>query len=64
MTMAGALGLTFEQIEEPIDFFHKEVRGARVAWMLIAIHVAAALYHHFVMRDRTLTRMVRGPAET
>lgn len=29
--------------------------------VLIAVHVAAALWHHFVTRDATLTRMLRGP---
>ncbi len=27
---------------------------------LVGIHVAAALYHHFVLRDRTLLRMLPG----
>jgi cytochrome b561 len=27
---------------------------------LVAMHIAAALYHHFVRRDGVLTRMVTG----
>ncbi|MDX1697863.1 MAG: cytochrome b [Thiohalobacterales bacterium] len=54
------LGLTFEEFEEPVDFFHKEIMGAWLVWLLIAGHAAAALYHHFVSRDRTLIRMTRG----
>ena len=28
--------------------------------VLISIHIAAALYHHFVLKDRVLARMVSG----
>ncbi|MBH0236318.1 cytochrome b [Methylobrevis albus] len=35
--------------------------GKPVLIVLIAVHVAAALWHHFVTRDTTLTRMLRGP---
>ncbi len=41
--------------------------GARLLAALILLHVAGALYHHFVLRDRTLRRMWPGsqrPAET
>ena len=34
-------------------------------WILLALiilHVAAALFHHFVVRDETLTSMLPGPA--
>jgi cytochrome b561 len=27
---------------------------------LICVHIAAALYHHFILKDRVLTRMVSG----
>ena len=30
---------------------------------ILAIHVAAALHHHFVRRDRTLVRMLPGTAD-
>jgi cytochrome b561 len=36
--------------------------GKRVAWVLVALHVAAALIHHFVRRDTVLRRML--PAGT
>jgi cytochrome b561 len=29
-----------------------------VGYYLIGLHVAAALYHHFILRDNTLTRML------
>lgn len=51
------LGINFKTFEKPIDFIHKEILGAWLVWMLIAGHVLAALYHHFVRKDRTLKRM-------
>jgi len=54
------LGLTFDEFEKPIDFFHKEVMGEWLVWMLIVGHAAAALYHHFIFKDRTLIKMTRG----
>lgn len=51
------LGMTFKEWEEPIDFFHKEIMGAWLVWLLIVGHAGAALYHHFVLRDRTLVKM-------
>lgn len=56
----GKMGLTFEVWEAPIDFFHKKVAGAWLVWMLIAVHVGAALYHHVVRKDDTLRRMMPG----
>lgn len=58
--VADMLNLSFDEFEEPIDFFHKEIGGALLVWILIAIHVSAALYHHFIKRDRTLRKMLPG----
>lgn len=52
------MGLTFDVFEAPIDFFHKQVAGAWIVWILIAVHAGAALYHHFVQKDDTLRRML------
>jgi cytochrome b561 len=49
--------LTFEEWEAPIDFFHKEIMGAWLVWMLIVGHAGAALYHHLKLKDRTLEKM-------
>jgi cytochrome b561 len=57
--VAGWMGLSFEEFEGPIDFIHKR-GGATVVWMLIVGHAAAALYHHYVLRDRTLIKMTTG----
>ena len=51
------LGISFEEFEKPIDFIHKEILGAWLVWMLIVGHILAALYHHFVKKDRTLKKM-------
>ena len=53
-------GITFQEFEIPVDFFHKQIMGEWVVWMLISVHVGAALYHHFVQRDNTLRRMAPG----
>jgi cytochrome b561 len=55
-----SLDMTFKQFEKPFDFFHKEIMGSLVVWILIVGHAAAALYHHFRLKDRTLIRMTRG----
>lgn len=50
-------GLDFITFEKPIDFIHKKILGEWLIWMLILGHVMAALYHHFVKKDRTLKKM-------
>ncbi len=56
----NGLGISFEDFEKPIDFIHKDVLGAWLVWMLIAGHVVAALYHHFIKKDRTLKKMTHA----
>ncbi len=51
------LGITFKEFEKPIDFVHKNILGAWLVWLLILGHISAALFHHFVRRDRTLQKM-------
>lgn len=58
--VSEGMGLSFKEFEEPIDFVHKKVLGEWLVWLLIAGHSAAALYHHFVKRDRTLIRMTNA----
>jgi cytochrome b561 len=43
---------------ESMFFVHRMI-GLTIAF-LVAAHIAAALYHHFVRRDGILLRMVRG----
>ena len=54
---ANRLGISFEELEKPLDFIHKKVGGEWFVWLLILGHALAALYHHFVKKDRTLVRM-------
>jgi cytochrome b561 len=54
------MGISYEKFEAPLDFIHKQILGAWLAWMLIVGHVLAALYHHFIKQDRTLGKMSFG----
>ena len=59
--VAGWLGMTFEEFEEPMDFIHKRILGEWVVWLLILGHVLAAVYHQYVRKDGTMDRIrVRG----
>lgn len=55
--VTNGLGITFKEFEEPIDFLHKNILGEWLAWLLILGHASAALYHHFVKKDKTLRKM-------
>ncbi len=55
--VSDGLGMSFKEFERPIDFIHKDIGGALLVWMLIIGHMLAALYHHFVRKDRTLRKM-------
>jgi len=55
--VSNGFGITFQEFEEPVDFIHKNIFGAWLAWILILGHASAALYHHFVRKDRTLQKM-------
>ena len=55
--VADGLGMTFKEFEKPVDFIHKDIMGAWLVWILILGHVSAALYHHFIKKDRTLYKM-------
>ena len=50
--------ISWEAWEAPMDFIHRSVLGSKLLWMLILVHVGAALMHHFVWRDGTLVRML------
>ena len=52
-------GLSWEAFEAPIDAVHHFI-GQYVAWAVVLLHVAAALYHHRVRRDGVLARMLLG----
>lgn len=50
------VGITLERLEDPAEHIHY-VLGEWVLWILIVGHMLAALYHHFIRRDRTLYKM-------
>lgn len=55
-----SLNTDWETWEVPWDFIHKRISGAWILWILVSIHVAAALYHHFVQKDEVLKGMLPG----
>ena len=60
--VSDSMGITFKEFEKPVDFVHKKIFGAWLVWLLILGHVIAALYHHFVKKDRTLYKMTTNKA--
>ena len=54
------MGLEFIEFEAPVDYFHKEIMGKWAVWILIVGHIAAAMYHHLIKKDRTLIKMTSG----
>lgn len=58
--IAPTRNLTYEEFEVPFDFLHKEIVGKWLGWMLVVGHILAALYHHYVKKDRTIIKMTRG----
>ncbi len=56
--VAATFNTTWEEFEAPLDFVHRDVGSSKLVWMLIVVHVGAALYHHFYRRDATLVRML------
>ncbi|MBC6428542.1 MAG: cytochrome b [Cellvibrionales bacterium] len=59
-TLLSALNTPAEQFEKVVDFIHKDILGRWLIWILIAGHTTAALYHHFIKKDRTLQKMTTG----
>ncbi|MEP4100609.1 cytochrome b [Paraglaciecola sp.] len=47
----------FKAFEKVVDYIHKDIMGSLLMWMLIIGHVLAALYHHFILKDRTIIKM-------
>lgn len=47
---------TDKALAEALEQLHEA--GAKLAYVLVGLHVAAALLHHYVMRDNTLRRML------
>lgn len=60
-TTSVLTGVTWSELERVVDGIHVFIGGS-LLWVLIGIHAAAALYHHFIRRDAVLSRMVPGLA--
>jgi cytochrome b561 len=52
--------VSWDAFEAPIDGVHHFV-GKWLAWVVVALHVSAALFHHWVRRDEVLVRMLPRP---
>lgn len=46
-----------EDMAENLEFVHEDLLWTGML-VLLAIHIAAALWHHFIARDKTLARML------
>ena len=62
------LGLELPALIGPDKAFAENVEDlheliASIGYALIGLHAAAALYHHYIVRDNTLARMLPGHAE-
>lgn len=57
--MMANFGITWDGFEAPVDVDHHFV-GKWVAWVVVVLHVAAALFHHLVRKDQVLVRMLPG----
>ena len=55
--VTNGLNMSFEEFEKPIDYIHKELGGELIVLLLLAGHILAAMYHHFIRKDRTLRKM-------
>lgn len=55
--ISRSFDLSWEAFEEPIDVVHHFV-GKWIAWVVVGLHIAAALFHHLVRRDKVLVRML------
>jgi cytochrome b561 len=55
--VSQTFGLSWDAFEAPVDVLHHFI-GKWIAWGVVALHVGAALYHHWVRRDDVLVRML------
>lgn len=55
--MRSLLGLDAKAFEDLTWTIHRFL-GKWVAWPLVAVHISAALLHHFVRKDQVLRRML------
>ncbi|MBT0958216.1 cytochrome b [Alphaproteobacteria bacterium KMM 3653] len=53
----GGLGISWESWEGVMDWLHKTL-APWIVGLLVLAHAGAALFHHFIRRDRVLLRMI------
>ncbi len=58
--IAATIDTTWEEWEVAFDYVHRTILGSKLLWILLLIHIGAALFHHFHRRDGTLERMLPG----
>ncbi len=51
----SAFNEKYEMLADITSFIHEG--GANLLYLILALHIAAALYHHFIMKDDTLKRI-------
>ena len=54
------IGISDSQWNDFFDTLHYGIMGPWLFWMLIAVHAGAAIWHHRVLKDDVLTRMLPG----
>ena len=57
--ISSHFGVTWKEVEAPMEAIHR-FTGKWLGWTLVAIHAGAALFHHFVRKDKVLVRMLPG----
>jgi cytochrome b561 len=58
--ISSTFGLaSWHDIEKPMEAIHR-FTGKWIGWPLVLLHVAAALFHHYVRKDAVLVRMSLG----
>jgi len=55
--ISSTFGVSWPEIEKPMEAIHR-FTGKWIGWSLVAVHVGAALLHHFVRKDAVLARML------
>lgn len=55
--LGDQFGMTWQQFEPSVDAVH-HFAGKWIAWPVVVLHVAAALFHHLVRKDDVLSRML------
>ena len=57
--ISNTYDVSYEAFEAPIDDVHHFL-GKWIAWVVVGLHIAAALVHHWIRRDNVLVRMLPG----